>query len=167
MIDVHSFPISGNFEQYYGHYGIKDPRELPLFIIGWGNEAKGPARCDEDIREAFADALEKNYQVLPEKDKKLIMGKLKGGLVSRNDILKGVQNVKFYGEREKGFNALQLELNEAAFVEEEPMAGEKTAGEEKMGDWFKFQYNQKGLKIIQQLLEKSILDIDPLLKGEK
>jgi len=163
LLDVHSYPISGNLKTYYDHYGIKDPRELPLFTIGWGNEEKGPARCDQDIREAFASALENNYESLPTKDKQVITGKLKGKLVARNEVLKGVHNVKFYGERQKGINALQLELNEAAFVDEEPMDDDLDG----KTDWFKFRYNQKGLEIVRKLVEQSILDIDSLLKNKK
>lgn len=150
VIDGHSFPISENLDSYFESYGIKNSKELPLFILGDQDGEK----CDEDIRESFAKSLEKRFYELPEKDQEFLLSKLKTNqIVGLNNPFKGVHNVSFYGAREQGINAIQLELNEAPLVDEIN------------GNWFNFSYNERGIKLIKSIVHKASMDVDHLLKN--
>lgn len=152
IIDGHSFPITDNVKHWYKHYGIEDPKKMPMFILGT-REGEG---CDDDIIEAFEAALQENYNALPEEKKKLIAKDAGNPLFLRNYKMKGVHNVKFWGKyhQEYGINALQIECNERAYVDRSPE-----------GSWESFTYNEEKMAILRELIEKTALALDPLLKG--
>lgn len=148
VLDGHSFPTSDYLKPWFKKYGVDEPEKLPMFIIG---DQDGKT-CDPDIRDAFIEALKKNFEELPEEIKKKINERVPGGLVGVNEPMKGVHNVKFYGQRDKGINALQLECNETAYVHE------------KDGDYFDMEYDEEVVQAVRKLVEKTCLDIDPILK---
>ncbi|MBI3685440.1 N-formylglutamate amidohydrolase [Candidatus Azambacteria bacterium] len=149
VIDGHSFPISSVVHDYFKLYGVENPEELPMFIIG---DADGTS-CDQDIRDAFTHALEKNFNALDDSIKKRLTKHIKGGLVGVNHPFKGAHNVEFYGERQKGVNTFQLECNEAAYMDE--VDNNYNTG----------AYNEENILIIQKLIEKTCKNIDHLLKN--
>lgn len=149
VVDGHSFPISETLRVIYDRYGVKDPRELPLFIIGDG----GGVSCDGDIMAFFREALEKNFRALDKKEQEALMKDIRGKVVELNYPFKGVHNVLFFGQRKEGVNAIQLECNEGAFINE------------KDGNWYDFSYDHERIKIMQKLVEKTCRDTDPILKG--
>lgn len=149
VIDGHSFPISANFKSYFEKYGLKDPENLPLFILG---DSDGTT-CDSDIQEAFILALKNNFSQLETKTREDLLGAIKGGLIGINKPFKGVHNVHFYGQREQGVNCIQLECNETAYVNT------------KEGDYYNAEYNFGNMGQIQKLLEKTCKDIAPILKA--
>jgi N-formylglutamate amidohydrolase len=63
-----------------------------------------------------------------------------------------VHNVQFFGQREEGVNAIQLELNESVYFDDEK------------DNYYEGSYNKKALEMMQKLIERTCLDIDPLLK---
>jgi len=152
VIDGHSFPTSKEFLPYYKKYGYeeKDVEVLPMFVIG---DQDGKT-CDQDIRDAFVAALEKNFAKLPENIQQQLKKNIKGPLVGINDPLKGVHNVKFYGQRSEGVNAIQIECHESAYTEEGA------------GGYYDFKYNEENIKVLNKLLEDTVRDIDPLLKSK-
>ncbi|MDO8593421.1 MAG: N-formylglutamate amidohydrolase [bacterium] len=152
IIDGHSFPVTDDLKPYYTHYGIEDPKKLPMFILGT-REGEG---CDDDVVEAFEQALQNNYDNLPPEDRELISKDVGGPLFIRNHYMKGVHNVKFWGaaHKEHGINALQIECNERAYMDRP-----------KGGAWKDFSYNEKKQSILHELIEKTALDLDPLLKA--
>ena len=151
MIDGHSFPISKELKNIWDRYGVDKPTELPLFIIG---DRDGQA-CDQDIRETFVAALEKNFQALSESEMAALLGDdISREIVGLNKPFKGVHNVQFYGQREQGVNSLQLELNESMFVDE------------KDGSYFDASYKEKNIEIVRRLIAKTCLDINHLLKDK-
>lgn len=158
VIDGHSFPITENMKDYFEHYQISKPEEMPMFILG----TRDGAGCDADIVEAFANALRENFDALPLEQKELIKGSIKGEVVGINEYLKGVHNVKFYGARDQGVNAIQIECNESSYVDRELMPD--MPGYQK---WSTLKYNQEKMEIMQALIEKSALAVNPLLKAKK
>lgn len=151
VIDGHSFPVSEIVKEYFKEYGVDDPSELPMFILGDGDGKS----CDPDIREAFVEALKKNFSELDESIQKQLKKNIKGDVVGLNFPFKGLHNINFYGGRENGINAFQLECNEEAYTTDEK------------GDYFSAKYNFENINVIQKLLEKTSQDIDFLLKGKK
>ncbi|KHO47092.1 MAG: hypothetical protein QT00_C0003G0014 [archaeon GW2011_AR5] len=155
FLDGHSFPSIGrNFEAYYkSAYDLEDPGTLPLFILG----DRSGTECDLDIREGFGKAIERQFAALSKEDQEFLTRNFRGEhLVGYNDPFKGVHNVMFFGEREKGVNALQLELNESMYTTDTD------------DNWFQFNYEQRGLDLVRGILERASLDVDVLLKaGEK
>lgn len=152
LVDGHSFPMTSNTKNWYDQYGIEDMNTMPIFILGT-KEGKG---CDDDIIEAFEVALEKNYAALPQEDRALMRAGVGGPLFIRNYHMKGVHNVQFWSDvrREHGINAIQVECNEGAYIDRDPP-----------DKWESFKYSPKKQSIMQKLLEKTLLDIDPILKG--
>jgi N-formylglutamate amidohydrolase len=146
VIDGHTFPVTEEFLPFFrDQYKIKNPEDvLPMFILG---DQDGKT-CDEDIRNAFMTALEKNFSLLSEEERHAISEHIKGGLVKANFGLKGVHNVKFWGQQREGVNAIQVEMNEEMYAH-----GGK--------------YNQENMAIVKKLVEKSALDIDSLLKNKQ
>ena len=154
IIDGHSFPISEDkdFEPIWEHYEItpEELKKLPLFIIG---DMEGGS-CDTDIVGAFSDSLEKNFNELTDEEKNLLLENSETKeLIGKNKPFKGARNVEFFGQRKEGINSFQLELNESAFVDED-------------GSYYDSEYNMKKIKIMKKLIEKTCLDIDPILKGK-
>lgn len=152
VLDGHSFMTSKNeiFKPICQHYGIKDLQELPLFIIG----DKDGLSCDRDIRDAFQKNLEENFKALKKEEQELLLrNSLSQRIVGVNEFMKGVRNVEFYGQRAEGINSIQLETSEGMHVDEVN------------NDYFNASYNERGLALVQQLLEKTCLDLDPLLKN--
>jgi|SRR3989344_1788331 len=154
IIDGHSFPVTKDAKHWYDHYGVPDQEKLPMFILGT-RDGEG---CDEDIIRAFEEALQKNYDALTEEEKNLISKEVGGPLFIRNHYMKGVHNVKFWGaaHKEYGISAIQIECNERSYVDRPLNA-----------NWRDFAYNSQKQDIIHGLIEKTALDIDPLLKGKK
>lgn len=152
VVDGHSFPTSEmTRESFRKFYNINEPTELPMFILG---DREGES-CDSDIRDAFIAALKRNFESLDPKTQGKISVSIRGGLVGINHPFKGVHNVKFYGSRNEGVNALQLECNENMYVDETG------------GDYWSGQYNQEKLRIVQSLIETTCGDIDSILKSKK
>ncbi|EKE15799.1 MAG: N-formylglutamate deformylase [uncultured bacterium] len=155
VLDGHSFMISQNdiFKPFCEHYGIKDLKDLPLFIIG---DRDGES-CDEDIREIFAQTLQKNFEELSQEEQTfLFRNSGEKRLIGVNEYMKGVRNVQFfgdYGKKTGRVNSLQLELNEGMYVDEAN------------GDYFNAEYNQRGLELVKKLIEKTVFDINPFLKN--
>lgn len=150
VIDGHSFPLGGVMKNVWNKYGVKNESQLPMLIVG---DSEGMS-CDADIQKAFISIIEKNFSLLSKDDQQLLLKKIKGGVVGLNYPFKGVQNVKFYGQREEGVNALQVECSDAAYIDE------------KNGNYYDYQYNESKLKLIHDLIEKSCRDIDPILKNK-
>ena len=151
VIDGHSFPVTENLKAYYEHYGIAAPEQLPMFILG-DQEGK---YCDPDIMTAFSEALVKNFNKLTEEDQDLIRQDFSGDIVGQNLYLKGVHNVKFWGAREQGVNAIQVECNESAYVNRPS------------GQWKDFSYNEKKMSVMRGIVERAALAVDKLLKIKK
>lgn len=151
VVDGHSFPVSNDFKKVWEHYEVKDITGMPLFIIG---DREGTS-CDPDIRQAFIQALENNFETLPEEQKKkLLKYSSSKRIIGVNEYMKGVHNVQFYGQKQEGVSSIQLELNESAYVDE------------KDGNYYDASYNDDNLQIIKKLIEKTCLDVNPLLKNK-
>ncbi|RJO59151.1 hypothetical protein C4546_03575 [Candidatus Parcubacteria bacterium] len=157
VIDGHSFPITENMEAYFKHYQIAEPEKMPMFILG----TRDGEACDADILEAFAEALEENFENLPFAQKELIKASIRGKIVGTNEYLKGVHNVKFYGAREQGINAIQVECNESAYIDREEIPGK--SGYQR---WASLKYNDEKMNILQGLIERSALAVNNLLKAK-
>lgn len=155
VLDGHSFPITENMKSYFDHYKITDPEKLPLFILG----TRDGESADSDIVEAFAESLDRNFKKLPFEQQELIRSIIKGDIVGLNDYLKGVHNVKFYGARDQGVNAIQVECNELGYVDRDAM--QNMPGYQR---WSSFRYNSEKMSILRGVIEQSALDIDPILK---
>lgn len=154
VIDGHSFPIDskgGMWADYYKEYGVDDPSTLPLFVIG---DQEGKA-CDPDIRDAYVEALQKNFDALDTQSQQLLRRNIKEGvgITSLNSPFKGAHNVRFYSSRDQGINALQVECNEGAYIDQEG------------GDYLTGKYNDEAMRIMRDLMTKTCEDIDPVLKG--
>ena len=150
VVDGHSFPTSKDLQYVWDRYKIEKPEEMSLFIIG---DREGES-CDEDIRKAFVEALEKNFDALNDEEKEKVLKNSKcKKIVGVNEYLKGVHNVQFYGQRSEGVNSLQLELNENAFVDEG-------------GGYYDASYVDENIEIVRKLIEKTCLDIDSILKNK-
>jgi len=150
VLDGHSFPTSKDLQYVWNRYKIEKPEEMSLFIVG---DREGES-CDEDIREAFVEALENNFEELSDEEREKVLKNSKcKKIVGVNEYLKGVHNVQFYGQRKEGVNALQLELNENLYVDEN-------------GSYYDASYDEENLEIIKRLVEKTCLDIDPILKNK-
>jgi len=151
VVDGHSFPVTENLKDYFEHYGIPDPEKLPMFILG---DRDGQA-CDADIMDIFAESLKKQFDDLSSEQQELIKAQIKGEIIGRNEYLKGVHNVKFWGAREKGVNAIQVECNELAYIDRPS------------GEWKDFQYSKEKMSIIQSIIERTCLDVNRLLKARQ
>lgn len=152
IIDGHSFPVTPDMKHWYDSYGIEDPEQMPMFILG----TREGESCDDDVIAAFEEALTKNYKALSPEEKALIGDGVGGPLFIRNYYMKGVHNVKFWGaaHQEHGINALQIECNERAYMDRPEGA-----------PWKEFAYNPTKQTVMHHLIEKTALDIDPFLKG--
>lgn len=152
VIDGHSFPISRDkeFKMIWDHYKIKDPDKLPLFIFG---DMEGKS-CDQDIKDAFIEILNKNFKKLNNNEQKMLFENSKNRrIIGENEYLKGARNVEFLGQRQEGVNSFQLELNESAYVDEN-------------GSYYDAEYNMEKLAIMKKLIERVCLEIDPILKNK-
>lgn len=152
FIDGHSFPVTDDVKHLYDHYEIEDVEKLPMFILGT-RDGEG---CDTDLIEAFERALQANYNSLPTEERELISREVGGGLFLRDYKMRGVHNVTFWGgsHTEQGINAIQIECNERAYMDRP-----------KGGKWQDFSYNAQKSAILHKLIEKTALDMDPLLKN--
>lgn len=152
IIDGHSFSTTGDMmATYFKMYGIENPKDLPMFIIGDGEGYS----CDLDILEAFTEAIKKNFEELTEEEKNLLRENVKGDIVGLNHPFKGVHNVKYYGERNQSVNGFQIECNESLYIDE---------SEDKYSTG---KYNLQKLHLIKRVVEKSCTDVDYLLKTYK
>ena len=150
VVDGHSFPVNKEFKFIWDNYGIENPKNLPLFIIG----NRDGESCDDDITEAFVKSLENNFNLLSEEEKESLLKYSESNeIIGINKYLKGVHNVQFFGHRSEGVNSFQLELNESAYMNDND------------DSYFSSTYNQNNLTIIQKLIEKTCLDINPMLKN--
>ena len=154
LIDGHSFPSIGStlndyYEKAYG-YGPEKVSAMPLFIIG----DRAGTSCDADIRDEYAKAISEAFGALPPENQTLLTRNFTGQeLIGFNDPFKGVHNVIFFGQREQGVNALQIELNEAAYTDDED------------SNWFKFSYNERALALLQEIMERAALRVSDYLKN--
>ncbi|MFA6043319.1 MAG: N-formylglutamate amidohydrolase [Patescibacteria group bacterium] len=148
ILDGHSFPVVEDLRKYYQHYGIDQPELLPMFILG-DRDGEG---CDPDIMQRFRVGLERGFQELSEQDQALLQRSMKGPLVSQNEFLKGVHNVAFWGARDQGANAIQIEMNESAYVDRQGSS------------WEKFTYNPQKITLMQRIIERASLEVNELLK---
>jgi len=151
VIDGHSCMNNKEFDWVWKRYEVDDPEFLPLFLLG---DQDGKF-CDPDIMEAFAKALEDEFEKLSEKEKAGLLKNSKAKkIIAINEILKGVHNVNFYGQRREGINAIQLEVNEASFVDC------------KDNSYYDSEYNDYNMRLIQRIIERASLAINSLLKNE-
>jgi len=160
VVDGHSAMVNAEFDFLWENYEIEDPKELPLFIIGDtlkdDDDKEIGFTCDKDIVDAFKEALEENFKSLPEGVQEALLAKSKSKkIVGVNEYLKGVHNVKFYGQRNEGVNSMQVELNEGMYVDD------------KNDNYYNSSYNYDKMKIVKGLIEKTCLDINPILKNKK
>ncbi len=152
VIDGHSFPTHSSLSRFYERYGISDFEKLPLFIIG----NKDGQSCDDDITEAFIKSLKENFNSLSEEQQRALLQNISSEqLIGLNQPFKGVHNVQFFGQRQQGINSFQLELNESAYMDED------------RDDIYNSAYDEKRMNVLQRLIEKTCLDIDPILKQPK
>lgn len=151
VLDGHSFPINDDMRPYYEHYGIKDPENLPLFILGTRDDAS----CDPDILQEFSRLLRANFKSMPESDRKHLLERIPGGLVGMNMPFKGVHNVRFWGQRDMGVSCIQMECNERGYSS----GGDVSTRDEKV--------DPERVQWMQELIEQTIRQMEPLLRGEK
>ena len=152
VIDGHSFPTHSSLSRFYERDGISDFEKLPLFIIG----NKDGQSCDDDITEAFIKSLKENFNSLSEEQQRALLQNISSEqLIGLNQPFKGVHNVQFFGQRQQGINSFQLELNESAYMDED------------RDDIYNSAYDEKRMNVLQRLIEKTCLDIDPILKQPK
>lgn len=156
VVDGHSFPPeTEDMQQYFAYYGIKNADKLPLFILG----NRDGESSDPDIMDAFKEALERNMERLSDNDKALIREQFTGNAwVGTNEPFPGVHNVGFWGGKEVGVHAIQVEANEAGYVDRDLESGQRKSV---------FSYNPEKMAIMQKVIERACLDIDPLLKRRK
>jgi N-formylglutamate amidohydrolase len=151
VIDGHSFPINEDMRPYYEHYGVKDPENLPLFILG----TRDNQSCAPDILEEFARLLKVNFESMPASERKHLLERIPGGLVGKNMPFKGVHNVRFWGQQGQGVSCIQVECNERGYS----TGGDKTGRDEKI--------DPERVHRMQQLIEQTAKQMEPLLRGEK
>lgn len=151
VVDGHSFPVTNDMKPYFKHYGVSRPEGLPMFILG----TRDGQSCDGDIAESFEEAIKKAFMSLSSAERELIGAGVKGGLVGRDAPFKGVHNVRFWGAREEGVNAIQVECNDGAYMD-------RPAG----GVQREFRYNEEKISIIRQIIESASLDVNQLLKAK-
>lgn len=161
VIDGHSFPpeiddIKGMWEKYRPYIGDMNPSCAPLFVLA----DKQGLSCDEDIKASLVVALQESYAALSDEEKAFLN---ENGGIDQSEIVSvdkyldaGAYNSEFFGNRRKHgehINMIQIEANEAAFIDFSK-------------SYFDAQYDFGKLDIVQKLLEKSLLKIAPLLRGE-
>lgn len=162
VIDGHSFPTDSHnpeivkvFEKYSAFAGETINLDtMPIFILSDRNGLS----CDSDIKEALAAALRNNFdQYLTDDERRLLLEHTnpESIVMLEKYLPAGGYNADFFS-KDKGFgiNMLQIEVNESAYVNFRD--GYNDA-----------DYDHGKMDIMQRLIEKSILDVDPLLKSKK
>ena len=139
--------------------------EFPMFILG---DREG-STCDDDIAHLFQTELERGLALLPAAMQERLMGRIGGGVVQRNFQFAGVHNVDFWSGLEKvdiekdgkiiqidqmtgrvkhGVNALQVECNEAAYVNEDG------------------KYDHERIAVVHLLITQAAMAVDRYLKTQ-
>ncbi len=162
-IDLHSYPEAdpNNKDMAEAWKSFLSKEELkefylnaPLFIL---SDGKGLS-CDIDIKNALAEALKSNVDTyLTKEERSLLFANIPSQkTVDTDKYLTGAYNVEFGDKQRKSglsqLNVIQIEMNESSYVDFH-------------GNICDAAYNKEKLEIMRKLLEKSILDIDPVLKA--
>ncbi len=167
MLDVHAFvdPNSQNasvtslLKRYLPETDLTALKESnPIFVL---SDRKGFS-CDDDVKNAFVEALQTNFEALSEREKSLLLeGNASKEVVAVEKwFTAGGYNAE-YGDklRKSGqpwVNALQLEINPTAFVAFDPVGGFENA-----------TYNDEKLAIMKRLLEQVVLDVNKSVLSAK
>jgi N-formylglutamate amidohydrolase len=165
-IDLHSFPDSKSNHREISEIWKKylTPEQLleiqknkPLFVLSDRNGLS----CDDDIKQSFATAIKNNFDnYLNKQERSMILANTQSKeIVAVEKYLPaGGYNAEFANKKRKenfsNLNMIQVEMSELAYVDF-------------IDGYDDAQYDFEKLKIMQKLLEKSILDVDIILKKPK
>jgi N-formylglutamate amidohydrolase len=165
VIDLHSFPeadphnttMSLAWKSFLSNDALEDfYLHAPMFILSDGNGLSS----DTDIKDALVHALRTNFDTcLTDEERVQLFTHIPSQkLIDTDKYLTGAYNVEFAAKQRAGalpqLNTIQIEMNESAYVD---FHGNLTDAE----------YNWKKMEMMRNVLNKSILDIDSLLKDSR